>query len=384
LTRAAVGLYLLSLALLPWSWFPPFPWLHIHAQWSDAVLAAAVAVWALDRWRSREWPKLRPVHCAMVLYVAGAALSFALAEPRSAAGAPKLLGMAGLVASAIVTTDLASRPAIRPWIARVVAGTTLLTAVAAVLGVVFFVADVPTRLVGTYGDLLPGTYARTQAGLVHPNLLASYCIFASGVIASTQAALSPRLRRALSFVLPLAVLLTFSRGILAFACAALVRRARDARTRRQAWAGVVVVVLLLAALSVTNVSFNPMRPLDARFETRPSSRFEAVTSSWRTLVEEPLFGSGPGTSPGTRNGKPFDAHLTPLNVAATLGLPALVAFLAIPALLWRRRRRPTDLALWGALAGIGLDSLAQDVEDFRHVWVLFGLLGAEDEEQLSA
>jgi hypothetical protein len=74
-----------------------------------------------------------------------------------------------------------------------------------------------------------------------------------------------------------------------------------------------------------------------------------------------------------REGVPCDAHFTPLNVAATLGLPALAAFLAIPVLLWRGRVRPADLATWGGLAGIGLDALAQDVEDFRHLWVLFGL-----------
>ncbi len=44
--------------------------------------------------------------------------------------------------------------------------------------------------------------------------------------------------------------------------------------------------------------------------------------------------------------------------------------------LWRARARPTDLALWGMLAGIGLDGLGQDVEDFRHVWVALGLADA--------
>ena len=32
LDRAVLVLYLTSLALLPWAWFPPFPWLHEHAQ----------------------------------------------------------------------------------------------------------------------------------------------------------------------------------------------------------------------------------------------------------------------------------------------------------------------------------------------------------------
>jgi hypothetical protein len=376
-----VALYLLSLVLVPWTWFPPFPWLHVHAQWSDAILAAAVVVWTLDRWRSRDLPRLGMVHAAMGLYVATAATSLALTDPPPVAGAPKVLGMASLAALAIVTADLASRPGVWPWIVRVVAATTLLTAAGAVAGVGLFLVGIPTPLVGTYGDLRPGMYARAQAGFGHPNILASYCIFASGAVASVQTTVSPRIRRALSIALTVTVLLTFSRGILAFACAALVRRTCDPGTRRQAVAGVLACVGLLGALSVWNFSLHPLRPLEARVEPGPSSRLQAISSAWRTFLARPLLGSGPGTSPGTRDGIPFDAHLTPLNIAATLGLPALVAFLTIPLLLWHQRRRPTNLALWGALTGIGLDSLAQDVEDFRHLWVLFGLLGGEVKEQ---
>jgi hypothetical protein len=31
------------------------------------------------------------------------------------------------------------------------------------------------------------------------------------------------------------------------------------------------------------------------------------------------------------------------------------------------------------LAGLGLDGLGQDIEDFRHVWVALGLADAESE-----
>ena len=41
MSRVVWSLYLTALALLPWSWFPPFPWLHERAQWSDVVFAAA-------------------------------------------------------------------------------------------------------------------------------------------------------------------------------------------------------------------------------------------------------------------------------------------------------------------------------------------------------
>ena len=118
-----------------------------------------------------------------------------------------------------------------------------------------------------------------------------------------------------------------------------------------------------------------------RFESTPSSRYQAASSSLDTLKAHPILGSGLGTSPGHYHGTSFDSHCTPINIAATLGLPALVAFSAMLTLLWRIRKRPTDVALWSGFAGLALDALAQDVEDFRHVWVLFGLAASEPESQ---
>jgi hypothetical protein len=105
-------------------------------------------------------------------------------------------------------------------------------------------------------------------------------------------------------------------------------------------------------------------------------RVQSAATSFQTFLAHPVVGSGPGTSPGRRGLMPFDAHLTPLNVAATLGLPALVGLAFVPVALWRSRSRPTDLATWGMLAGLALDGLGQDIEDFRHVWVGLGLADA--------
>lgn len=64
-------------------------------------------------------------------------------------------------------------------------------------------------------------------------------------------------------------------------------------------------------------------------------------------------------------------------MAGTLGLPALMAFVYLCTRLWRQRGRPTDRATWSGLAGLGLDALAQDIEDFRHLWVMIGLTDAD-------
>ena len=129
-------------------------------------------------------------------------------------------------------------------------------------------------------------------------------------------------------------------------------------------------------LTVGRLQLDPLKPPTISYVVPdPGNRREAFVTSLTTLEHHPLFGIGPGALPGLNAGAPFRAHFTPLNVAATLGLPALCALIAMFVLLWPSRRRPTDVALWSALAGVCIDGLAQDIDHFRHVWVLIGLLG---------
>jgi hypothetical protein len=64
-------------------------------------------------------------------------------------------------------------------------------------------------------------------------------------------------------------------------------------------------------------------------------------------------------------------------VAATLGIPAVGLLTLLVVVLWRGRRRPTPKATWSGLAGLGIDGLGQDIEHFRHLWVLLGIADAE-------
>jgi hypothetical protein len=261
-------------------------------------------------------------------------------------------------------------------VGRTLAATSLLTAVAAAVGVALSYYGKITPLVGTCGDLLPGPLSRAQAGFPHPNLLASWCVFASGALAREDAGLSRAWRRVAQAALALTVVLTTSRAILAFGLAAAIRGATSPRRRRFAVALGAALPLVIAALTVVNVTFYPLRPWDPQLREGPSVRLQSVTTSFQTLLARPVLGTGPGTSPGRRGLLPFDAHLTPLNVAATLGLPALGGLGLAVFALWRSRSRPTDLATWGMLAALALDGLGQDIEDFRHVWVALGLADA--------
>ena len=378
--RVAAVFFLATLALLPWGGLVRFPWLHENAQWSDVVFALTALAWGVSLVLSRRRPALRLVHAGAGLYLAGAVISLLVADPRPASGPAKLVGMAMLVALMVVTSDMASRPGLPRAIGATVAATSLLAAVAAIVGVVLSATGQITPLVGTCGDLLPGPLSRAQAGFSHPNLLASFCVFASGVVAWKDNGLPRRLRGLVQVALAITVVLTVSRAILAFALAAAIRSATTGKRRTFAKALGALLVVAMAGLTVFNVTFTLARPWEVRVLPTPSVRLQSAATSLETFGIHPLFGSGPGTSPGRRGPLPFDAHLTPLNVAATLGLPALGGLLLVPLALWRARRRPTDLAIWGMLAGLALDGLGQDVEDFRHLWVAFGLADAGDQD----
>ncbi|HSE96996.1 MAG TPA: hypothetical protein VLD57_01925, partial [Blastocatellia bacterium] len=233
-SRLVLVFYLASIALLPWGWFPPFPLSQHNAQWSDAIFGTTALLWAAQKWRAGWWPQLRSIHVAFLCYFGAAGLSLIFASPDKTTGALKLAGIAELCLLAVITADLAERKGVTVLIARVVAVNSLLICAASVAGLLLFYAGVRTRLLGTYGDLIASPwYARVQAGTNHPNLLASYCIFAAAAISHGKEGLSARARRVAQAALWITVVLTFSRAILGFALAALIRRA-DTRGRRAA------------------------------------------------------------------------------------------------------------------------------------------------------
>ena len=69
MTTPAHALFLAALALLPWAWFPPFPWIHEHAQWSDVLVAAAFVAWLVTPGRLQALRRWWPVWKAGASYV---------------------------------------------------------------------------------------------------------------------------------------------------------------------------------------------------------------------------------------------------------------------------------------------------------------------------
>jgi len=348
-------------------------------------VAAAAVAWLVEQRREDvEAPTLAEL--ALGLFVVLAGLSFVFAPAGFGSSFGDFVGAGELAVLAYLTSRFAADRWTFGVIVRVVTVTSLLVVGAALLGLALFYADVDTSLVGGYGALVASAdYARVQATLEHPALLGSYCIFASAVVAQGEDVLPRRLRQVAQVALAATVVLTFSRAVIGFALAALIRVA-DTRRRRMVAAGAgLACIAVMTVLSLASISFDPSDPFDLRVSTADVPvRNQELTAAIDTAGEHPLLGTGPGSLPGEAEGYGRrQAHHTPVGVAATLGIPALLVLIALLALIWRDRPRPTNRATWGGLAGLGIDGLGQDVEHFRHVWVLLGVAWAQSRSTTS-
>lgn len=383
LARPAFALYLLALATLGFKWLSPLASFQENAGWTDVFVAVAALAWIVERAVARSFPRPRLFHLALALWLAAALLSLAFADAKGT-GARNFLLLCELAALAVLTSEYASdRDGLRA-IVVVIAAVSLVTASLAALGLALFYLGEDTSLIGVYGEqfIRSDYYARVAAGFSTPPLLASFCIFASAVVAREDSPLSPRLTAIVQIALSAVVLFTFSRGAIAFFMAMGIRaayRRLDARAAmRVTLALVAASVAVLAVLTVGRLHLDPTRPSTITYEVPdPGNRREAFDTGLDTLADHPLTGKGPGTYVSLNRGLPFRAHFTPLNVAATMGLPALAALVFLVVVLWRERRRPTPIATWTGLLALFVDGLAQDVEHFRHVWVMIGLADAD-------
>lgn len=331
-------------------------------------MLAAFVCWLLAPGHLARWRRFPTFSVLLGGYVAAA--TAALTAHPSPAGALRLLGVASLAATALLTADLLDTDALRRRALGVVAGSTLAVCGTAWIGAALGMLGTVTPLLGTYGDLVPGAYVRVQATLGHPNLLASFLIFGWTAAAAHPAA---RWRAPAMAAIAVTMPLTMSRGILAFVSAMLLARSgsRWGRVVAGVWSGASLAALV--ALTVWDLEIDPTRPGNARFRETPGPRREAFVTALATAAAHPWTGCGPACSPATVQGFPYDAHCTPVNVAATLGVPALLLLVALVAWSGRGAR---STVLWAGLVALLLDGVAQDIEDFRHLWVLVGLVEA--------
>ena len=389
--RPSFALYLVALLLFPFKWLSPFA--HAQAGWIDILVAASAVTWGWEQLRVGARPRLRAPHWFGAAYLALGALSALLASSDRAMGVEGVLIMVELAALAVLTSDFARVPERRSAIVLAILVVALVTGVQVAVGLALFYAGVDTSLLSGWlvapsGPAPSDTYARISAGFYSAPLLGSFCIFASALLSRDDAGIPTSWRRAGQVALALAVLFTFSRAIIGFGLALILRAAHrrgTGRARAAAALAAILAVVAVVGLTLTRVYLDPSKPLATRvtvpLKQGENDRLQEARTSFDTFVDHPVLGSGPDSYPASFEGRPFRAHFTPMNVAATMGLPALAALVGLIAALWRARRRPTDVAIWSGLAGLGVDAIGQDVEHFRHVWIMLGLADADRREE---
>ena len=315
--RPAYALYLLALAALGWKWLSPISSIYERAGWSDILIAAAAGAWVVERLRARSFPRVRSVHLLLLAFIAITLVSAAFSDERGT-GARNLILVIELVVIAVLSSEFARERDGLNGIVLVITALALITGGLAVVGLVLFYAGVHTSLVGQYGEqfIASDRYARVAAGFEAPPLLASFCIFASAIVAQERGPLPVRVRLLTQGVLGALVLSTLSRGAIGFFAAMAIRNAAgrpgSLAARRLAIGAVVGGVLLMATLTVGRLHLDPTRPDTISYEAPdPGNRREAFVTGLDTLGDHPLLGKGPGTLVSFNEGQPFRAHFTP-------------------------------------------------------------------------
>lgn len=308
-----------------------------------------------------------------------------------------------LLALGVVAYHLARGPThlARTWL--VWSASAALNAAAMLATVVlFYAAGVkdPRKnpLLWNAGSLPVGDYPRVKGLFLNANMTASYLAVSACLALGLAMSLPPARRR---FPLVAAALCcaaavpTFSTALggLALALGGLAwlwqKEAGKPRLLRAALPG---AALFAGALLVVTAVY-PRFDNSTFAGLEPSPRWLAWKTSLRTVLDHPIFGKGLGaeladarflTSRGVAE-RLTDPHDAWLSVTGQSGLPGLAAFGFLIATLCRgfsgmtvtgERTAVQRTALMAALVVFLYQSMSASLEDVRHVWVLFGMLGA--------
>ena len=369
----ATVVWLAAVGALAVRWGSPLAGFYERAILADLLIGLAALLFVREVLQGRIRFKWRPWHAWLAAYVGWIAIA-ALASPDRAEGLKTFVLVAELAVFAVITACLAEPPRAARALGRVTLAAVVFTFTLTVIALALFYLGHETGLLGHYGAIAPTSrYARVRAGFESAPLLASWCIAASAILAWPRSELPRRWRLAGQCALAVIVVTTLSRAVLSFVLALVIRWAAASpdRVRKLAAGGAfAAVVAVLALLSVGTLRTKPI----SYHISEPAPRREEALVAWRTVRAHPVVGVGPSNTVGFVFGVGLRrAHLTPLNVAATAGVPALLALVGMAAALWRGRTRPTDIAIWSGLAAVMLDGLTLDVDHFRHVWLLIGL-----------
>ena len=230
-------------------------------------------------------------------------------------------------------------------------------------------------------------FLRLTGTTFDPNYLALYLVvpLVLGLFVALEGQVSSRYKAFAWLVvgLDLAVfVMTFSRGgwvtLLAFMAAFVLLRARA--VSRAVWLGMLVAVVIAApVVAALVVSINPASVVN---------RLSLLQLGLGVMAKHPLVGTGLGTFMYLpQNVMRRFAHSTYIQVGADAGIPALLAFLSLAAVVVFNALRARRVAQPGvartiltgclfALGCVALQSAFLNALVLKHLWVLVGMTSA--------
>ena len=369
----------------------------IFGAWATPLdlLAAIVLLRSLPRWpawlASERRGPARAV-LAFALWVGASALwghhpAYAVAKGAAVAGW-------GTVALSMAERPVAPLRWIRVWCAGAV------TALVLAVGVGVFAPEAVTWSGGSNFSGLP----RMRAFFVHPNLLGDY-LAVTAVLAIGASVVDPRYRR-VAIACVACIVAAVSSAVVALAAAAILAGALFA-PRRPRWGWIVVGAAVVAA-----VSAGAVMPLDLSVGglefTTTGLRLHIWAGAAEAIRQAPLLGVGAApylaaaVEPGFESVGPvlWDAHQALLSVLGQFGIVGLLLWTGMIVAFLRDVRRPVEdppggtapisgaepgptsgaaermleWAVIAALLGAAAHGVFTASEEFRHLWVLLGLV----------
>ena len=365
-------------------WYLPRAPLSETGQWSDLALLICALIALIQIIRGQMIPVLTDKYLAGALafalfFAAWTALSTAV----NGSSWWLTLGTFELATIYWLTTQVTREPGLREKILRVwIISATALGALG-FIGVGLDLAGFHTPMAGLGGAF--STRLRIHGPCISPNMLASLCLVPwLALYAPTGRRLfKSGTRYLLLLFLSCTLLFTLSHALLAVALGVLLLRARKSKP----W--LITGVLLLLTLDFLSMRFHwTSAELGLAPSLTPGLRWIILGQAWHNVALNPIFGSGPDSLAAVVTGFPtpdspdtgLNAHCTPLAIAVTLGLPALLAFGGFIWLALRHafaKLKPTDEftpVLIVACFAMLFDALTSDHQHGRHFWLLLGLL----------
>lgn len=260
-----------------------------------------------------------------------------------------------------------------------------------------------TAALAGYFDLFPGAYDlftrydRAAGTFKDPNVLGPFLI--TGVLTAIHLWLTRPARKGIgaliaAMVMTLAILLSFSRGAwaamaIAFTIYAVLYLATAQRNRdRLKIAGLVlggtaaIGLVLAAALQSTAVAdlLEQRATLTQPYDEGPEGRFGGQIKAFNLILENPLGIGGQAFTRFHHHEEAHNSYLTAfLNGGWIGGLSFLLLVIVTLALGWRHALLATKsqrlfLVVYAALAANLLEAAIIDIDHWRHVYLLIGVV----------